>query len=219
MVQKKIAYVGFAIALGCGMAACSSSDTPVKSTGTTDAGTSSGGSSGGGNTGGKSGGGTTSTGGGAGTGGGGAAGAPSITITSPADNATVNASDASPDVDFSIDVKNFTLMAPGKCPTGDTACGHIHVLVDADVGDGKQCNSPGAPYNEAFPDPTEDAAGPHAGLDYCKTGVTGDHLITVELHHDNHSPVNGSDGKVVSDSVHIKVPGGDAGGPKDAGNG
>ena len=109
-------------------------------------------------------------------------------------------------------------MAPGKCPTGDNACGHVHVLVDADVGDGKQCNSVGAPYNEAFPDPTEDAAGPHAGLDYCKTGVTGNHLITVELHHENHSPVNGSDGKVVSDSVHIKVPGGDAGGPKDAGN-
>jgi hypothetical protein len=83
--------------------------------------------------------------------------------------------------------------------------------------DGTQCNDVGAPYNEAFPDPTDPDGGAHAGLDYCKTGIPGQHTIVAELHLDNHNPVKDSAGKTISDSIKITVPGGDAGAPKDAG--
>jgi hypothetical protein len=65
--------------------------------------------------------------------------------------------------------------------------------------DGTACNDVAnkAPYNNAG------ATSPiNAGLDYCAK-VEGAHTISLEIHNDDHSPVKGADGKVISDSIKI----------------
>lgn len=173
-----------ACALASGQAACSSSSSPGNSSGSSSgSGADSGGSSGGGS--GSGSGGTGSDG-----------GTPSITITSPMANAMVIPTGQSATVDVGFTLANFTLVMPGdpSCANGSDNCGHIHVLVD-----GAACTPDGEPYNNA------DATGSPATaiLSSCPM-VFGMHTISLELHHNDHTPVIvGGGSSAVSASVTI----------------
>lgn len=100
---------------------------------------------------------------------------PSVSITSPADNSTVNLSaDKKVAINFET---NYTLRAPGTCGTQDN-CGHIYVMVDSST-----CNAPNMVFNTiAVSSPVE------ADLSKCMT-PTGMHTITLDLRHDNGTSV------------------------------
>lgn len=116
-----------------------------------------------------------------------ASGSPCIALTEPLTGSVVElGGDADDTVPISYTVAGFTLMAPGTCG-GTDACGHVHLLVD-----GSACNDTGAPYNNAG------AASPtDAKLALCEQS-TGPHAVAVELHNDDHSPVQDADGNVVA---------------------
>jgi hypothetical protein len=70
-------------------------------------------------------------------------------------------------------------------------CGHVHVLVD-----GAACTPMGAPYNNAG-----QASPIDAKLSSCPM-ATGAHTVMLELHHNDHSPVQpGGSMTTVSASV------------------
>ena len=118
-------------------------------------------------------------------------GAPSIAITSPQEGAAVAlGTDADLSSPVNYTVQNFTLKAPGSC-AGAAGCGHVHLLVD-----GQACNSAGAPYNNAG------AAGPTAAKFAACGTPSGAHTLTVELHNDDHSPVENG-GAVASSMVRV----------------
>jgi hypothetical protein len=100
-------------------------------------------------------------------------------------------------------VTNFQLAAAGTCPA-DLAmtdnCGHIHLLVD-----GAACTPSGSPYNNASGAPPVTSV--NAILSDCPT-VNGAHTVTMELHHDNHTPITNASGATISASVMITATGG-----------
>lgn len=100
---------------------------------------------------------------------------PSVAISSPNNNSSVNLSvDRKVAINFNT---NYAIKAPNTC-AGAANCGHIYVLVD-----NSSCNSPNLPYNTlASSSPAE------ADLSRCAT-ATGMHTITLELRHDDGSPV------------------------------
>jgi hypothetical protein len=102
------------------------------------------------------------------------AAAPTIQITSPADNGSVSIV-SSTDVPVVFTVTDFTLDAP---PTGcggvnSDNCGHVHVFVD-----GMACDAPSTATATAF-------------LGFCATAA-GMHTIKLELHRNDHSAVTGT---------------------------
>ncbi|HEY3357655.1 MAG TPA: plastocyanin/azurin family copper-binding protein [Polyangia bacterium] len=117
---------------------------------------------------------------------------PSITITSPANNAAVSADANNPDVPINFTVKNFTLQDIGTC-AGAPLCGHVEVFVD-----GTACNDPsGKPYNNAG------SSSPiTAGLDYCPT-IAGAHKISLELHNDDLTAVKDATGAVIASTINV----------------
>jgi hypothetical protein len=123
---------------------------------------------------------------------------PTIAITSPTAGTTVMVTKTGSEEDIPVDftMTNFTLKNAGSC--GSTAnCGHVHVLIDG----ANSCGGP--PYNNA-----EYSGSPtKAIVSQCST-VNGAHTISLELHFDDHSPVNGPDGKVIASSVQVTVQGG-----------
>lgn len=188
-------------AMASGQVACSSSSsgngTSSSSSGSssgaaeeggTDSGSSSGSSSGG-SSGSSSGSGTD-----AGT-------EPTISITSPTNGMMVTPMGATDAVNVEFTATNFMFFAPGApgCDAMSDNCGHVHVLVD-----GNACTPDGAPYDNA------DATGSPAVaiLNTCPM-VDGQHKITLELHHTNHSPIQVG-GMTVQDSVMVTVGAGDA---------
>src|SRR5690349_864732 len=66
-----------------------------------------------------------------------------ITITSPANAATVSVPATTPNLLVSFTVSGFTLKDAGGC-AGAANCGHVHITIDGAV-----CNDPDAegPYN------------------------------------------------------------------------
>jgi hypothetical protein len=119
-----------------------------------------------------------------------------ITITSPANNATVTADANSPDVNISFTVANFTLKAPGSCK-GMSNCGHVHLTVD-----GTACNDPSAPgayNNDGFASPIS------VGLDYC-AAISGTHVVEAQLHNDDHSTYSDPAGTPVVSDITITAP-------------
>jgi len=116
---------------------------------------------------------------------------PTITITSPADGATVAAgTDAMKSIPVAFTLTNFTLAAPGPNEPG---VGHIHVLVD-----GAACTPAAAPYDNA----DVSASPAMAQLSTCPA-VAGPHTITLELHNNDHSAVTDSSGNIVAAKVSI----------------
>jgi hypothetical protein len=108
---------------------------------------------------------------------------PSVSISSPANNSTVNLPvDKQVSLNFST---NYTLKSPGTCQ-GAANCGSIYLLVDS-----TNCNLPTLAYNSLV------VASP-ANADMSKCAMpTGMHTITLELHHD--------DGTVVLDLINNPV--------------
>jgi hypothetical protein len=136
-----------------------------------------------------------------GAGGASGGGIPSIKIDSPATGASVGPTPNDPNypnIPVEFTVKNFILMAPGSdVPAGTCAagvCGHVHLLVD-----GAACNytPTHVPYNAAGADSPLFAL-----LGYCQS-IAGPHVITLELHNDDHSAVKDSGGTVISDKINI----------------
>ncbi len=123
---------------------------------------------------------------------------PTITITSPANNGTLTLTSKLGNIAFTT--TDFTLMAPGTCPTNDNdtpPCGHVHVLID-----GTACNdtTSGAPYNN-----TANGSPASANFGLCPT-TDGPHTVVLELHNDDHTPylVNG---QTVSATVTLTTSG------------
>jgi hypothetical protein len=186
-------------ALGSGQMACSSSSTGGGT------GSSSGSSSGAGDDSGSSSGSSSGGSSGSSSGSGGEAGMePSISITSPTNGSTVTPMGAMSTVAVAFTTMNFTLADPtmsGACdPTSDN-CGHVHVLVD-----GMACTPDGSPYDNAAT-----ASPAQAILSTCPM-VNGMHKITLELHHNDHSPIQVG-GMTIQNSVMVTAGsgGGDAG--------
>jgi hypothetical protein len=185
-------------ALASGQVACSSSSSSTGGgSGSSSGGTESdSGSSSGSSSGGSSG----SSSGSAGEGG----TEPTISITMPTNGSTVTPMGATDAVDVAFTTMNFTIVAPmtASCSNTSDNCGHIHVLVD-----GNNCTPDGAPYDNA------DVSGSPAQaiLSTCPA-VTGMHKITLELHHNDHSPIQVG-GMTVQDSVMVTASagGGDSG--------
>jgi hypothetical protein len=138
-------------------------------------------------------------------------GTPSVKITDPDDLETVSKDSeytAFPKFPVAFKVGNFELAPPGTgktCAAG--VCGHVHLNID-----GIDCNTTGAPYNNAA------ASSPViADLGLCKGGVAGAHTLVLSLHNDDHSDVKVG-GVLVSSTITITAKAGDAG-VADAGDG
>jgi hypothetical protein len=100
---------------------------------------------------------------------------PSVSISSPSDNSSVNLS-AGKTIAINFD-SNYTIRAPGKCAGADH-CGHIYLLVD-----NSSCNLPNLAYNAVA-----SASPVQADFSRCAT-PTGMHVVTLELRNDDGSPV------------------------------
>ena len=106
----------------------------------------------------------------------GAGAAPSITITSPADGATVKG----PKVKVDVEVANWQL-APAGSPAADNS-GHLHFFVDAPAS--------AVPIGQAIPPTDANPAYIHAGKDPLTsrelTLSPGKHTITVVMGNTGH---------------------------------
>jgi hypothetical protein len=115
---------------------------------------------------------------------------PTLHITSPGQNATVNVPGplASPFIAVNFET-NWTLKEPGQC--GSTSnCGHVFVLVDSST-----CNDGSKPYNAlAISSPAQ------ADLGKCPQ-VAGQHTVTLELRDDRSSMVKNPLGNPVTAQV------------------
>jgi hypothetical protein len=141
----------------------------------------------------------SSSGGGSGGSSSGGGGAPSITITMPAANASVAVTKPTDTVSVAYTTQNFTGVAPlsASCANTSNNCGHIHVLID-----GAACTPDGAPYNnDGFASPV------NAILSSCPT-VNGMHTVTLELHHNDHSPILDANMMTISGSAPFTATGG-----------
>jgi hypothetical protein len=114
---------------------------------------------------------------------------PSVAISSPADNSSVNLPlDKQVVIDFNT---NYTIKAPGTC-AGAENCGHVYVLID-----GTSCDLPSLPYNTL-------ASSSPTSADFSKCTVsTGQHTITLELYDDTGTAVDTLLGNPVTTAVTI----------------
>jgi hypothetical protein len=121
---------------------------------------------------------------------------PTIAITAPANNGTLTLAANIGNITYTT--TDFTLMAPGTCPSGGTTpCGHVHVLID-----GTACNdtASAAPYNIA-----SNGSPAAANFGFCPT-ADGAHTIVLELHNDDHTPFQ-VNGQTVSATVKVTTSG------------
>jgi hypothetical protein len=192
-IGAAVALVG---AMASGQVACSSSSGPATSS--SGSGSSSGaGEDGGGDSGGSS----SGSGSGSSSGSGEAGEEPSISITSPTSGSTVTPMGATDAVNVAFTTTNFTFFTPmaAGCSSTSDNCGHVHVLVD-----GSKCTPSGAVYDNA--DTTGSPA--QAILSTCPM-VDGMHKISLELHHNDHTPIQVG-GMTIQDSVMVTAGAGDA---------
>jgi hypothetical protein len=114
---------------------------------------------------------------------------PSVAISSPTNNSSVNLSlTRKVAVNFNT---NYTVKAPGTCEGADN-CGHLYVLID-----NSSCNGVAMSYNTvASSSPVE------ADFSKCAT-ATGMHTITLELRHDDGSAVLNLVNKPVTAQVTV----------------
>jgi hypothetical protein len=127
-------------------------------------------------------------------------GLPAISITTPQNGATVTVIKPDDTVEVWFSTSHFMLAKPGTCPASLAStdnCGHVHLLVD-----GAACSPDGSPDNdEGFVSPVI------AILTECSV-ADGRHTLTMELHHDDHSPVLDRSHEIVSASVMVTASGG-----------
>jgi hypothetical protein len=100
---------------------------------------------------------------------------PVVSITSPTNNSAVNLpADKQVAINFTT---NYTLKAPGTC-AGQDNCGHVYVLIDSTA-----CNQSNLAYNTL-------ATSTVTSADFSKCAMApGQHIITLELHHDDATSV------------------------------
>jgi hypothetical protein len=123
-----------------------------------------------------------------------ATGTPAVRILSPFDGSIIeHASDADKTVPVKFDVTDLRLAPAGTCGK-DPACGHVHLLVD-----GASCNAAGEHYNNSG------TASPLSAKVARCLSATGRHTLTVQLHRDDHSPLNDPLGKHVAASTAVVV--------------
>jgi hypothetical protein len=148
----------------------------------------------------SSGNGNGSSGGGSGGGSSGGGGAPSISITMPAANAMVTLTKPMDNVPVAFTVQNFTMVNAGDASCANTSnnCGHVHLLID-----GSACTPAGMPYNNwGYASPI------NAVLSSCPM-ANGMHTVTLELHHNDHSPIlDASMSSTISTQVAFTATGG-----------
>lgn len=114
---------------------------------------------------------------------------PSVAISSPINNSSVNLG-ITRQVAINFNT-NYTIKAPGSC-AGAENCGHIYVLIDS-----TNCNLPSMAYNTmASSSPTS------ADFSKCST-PTGQHTITLELRNDNGTAVLSAFGNPVTTQVTV----------------
>ena len=120
---------------------------------------------------------------------------PTITITSPAPNASITtAADGDRTVHVGFQVTDLTLRSPGTCLAGDEPCGHVRVQVDGDA-----CNTAGGAFNSVA------ASSPaQAALGRCTT-ADGSHTVTLVVHRDDGTPWADADGVAVSAEVTVSA--------------
>ena len=120
--------------------------------------------------------------------------APAIAIVTPTGSGTSTlGTDDQLKLPVTFTTTNFLLMTAESLGCG-VGCGHVELLID-----GTACNSSPLSYNN------EGAASPiNALFSSCAT-ATGSHVLTVELHNHDHSPLLNSAGKTVAASVTIKT--------------
>jgi plastocyanin len=122
---------------------------------------------------------------------------PTITITTPAEGATVSFDVDHPDVDVAFTTTDITLRDPGMC-AGASVCGHVEVFIDDTACNDQSDPANPKPYNEAT------STSPlTAGLDYCPNfpDVTGTHTLKLELHKDDLSRLLDSNGQPISAQI------------------
>jgi len=131
--------------------------------------------------------------------GGSGGGTPSISITMPAANAMVTVTKPNDNVPVSFTVQNFTMVNAGdpSCSNSSDNCGHVHLLID-----GSACTPSGSPYNNwGFVSPI------NAVLSSCPM-ANGMHKVTLELHHNDHTPVLDASMNTISTQVGFTATGG-----------
>jgi hypothetical protein len=130
-------------------------------------------------------------------------GTPTIAITSPTAGASVAVTPPTDFVSIGFTATNFQFAAAGTCPAdlvNTDNCGHIHVLVD-----GNDCTPDGSPYNNATGAPPVTSV--NAILSECPM-VDGSHTAQLQLHHDNHTPIDNDAGVNIAASVQFTATGG-----------
>ena|SRR5437660_11047747 len=111
-----------------------------------------------------------------------------ISVTSPAAGSSVAlGTDSDKSVPVAFTTSNFTLA--DQC-AGNANCGHIHLLID-----GAACNPSGSPYNNSA------TVSPATAKFASCASPAGSHTVALELHHQDHTPVNDSRGAVIQTSV------------------
>jgi hypothetical protein len=126
---------------------------------------------------------------------------PTISITSPTAGMMVAVTPPTDTVMVNFTTTNFMFAKPGSCPPNVKStpnCGHIHVLID-----GAACTPANSPYNN------DDEVGSPASaiLSSCPM-ANGSHTISLELHHDDHSPIVDASMMTIQASVMITATGG-----------
>jgi hypothetical protein len=189
--------------------ACSSSSSPASSSGGGHDGGSSSSSSG------SSSGGSSSSGSSSGSSG----ALPTITITSPTNGGTATvvkqAVTGEVDVPVTFTTTNFTGMPAEACPSISNNCGHVHLFVDpSDDGGASPCTPMNSPYNNASPLAESDGgvtpfSPMNAIMSNCANTdpINGTHTLRIELHSNNHAPINGADGGVIYDELSFTASG------------
>jgi hypothetical protein len=106
-------------------------------------------------------------------------------------------------------------MAAGDCGSVSNSCGHVHIFVDpSEDGGTSPCTPMNSPYNNASPLAPADGGVPmfspmNAIMSNCANTdpINGQHTLRIELHSDQHAPINGPDGGVLFDQIQFTATG------------
>lgn len=128
--------------------------------------------------------------------------APTIAITTPANNASVTlATDADLSLAISFTTTNFVLRSAGSSGCG-VGCGHVNLLID-----GAACNVAAQSQN------TQGAASPlNARFALC-AAAEGNHTVTLALHNNDNTPLTDAKGVTIATSINVTTTRGNSGVP------
>ena len=114
------------------------------------------------------------------------------------------------DAPISFTTTGFTLMPAGGCGSVTSGCGHVHLYVDPSPdGGASPCTPAGAPYNNATPLAAGQGSPVNAIISSCASSdpADGPHTVLLELHSDQHAPIDDANGKTISQTVSFTATG------------